>query len=329
LVYLVTGATGLVGNNVTRQLLERGHAVRVLVRRNSDPRPFEGLEVEKVEGDVCDAASVQRACHGVSAVVHSAGFVHFGWSHLDRHRAVNVEGTRHVAEAARGAAARLVHVSSVDALGVGSPDAPADEESPRTGKFPCHYAVTKREGEEAVRGEIARGLDAVIVNPGFMLGPWDWKPSSGRMLIEVARWFTPVSPSGGLTVCDVRDVAAAILTACERAPAGRQYILAGENITYFDFWCLIAEVCGGGKPWFRAGPALRWLGGGIGDLWYRLSGREVDMNSAGVGISSQFHYYRSTRAEAELGYQRRPPRQSIADAWQWFQEHGYVKARKR
>ena len=259
---LVTGGTGLVGNNVVRLLLERGNAVRVLVRPGADRRPFEGLDVERAEGDVCDAASVERACQGISTIVHSAGIVHFGWSGLERQRAVNVQGTRNVAEAARRAGARLVHVSSIDALGVARPDQPADEDSPRTGKIPCPYVLTKREGEEVVRSATAAGLDAVIVNPGFMLGPWDWKPSSGRMLLEVAQRFTPVAPTGGLSVCDVRDVAAAIVTAGERAPGGRQYILAGENLTYLAIWCLFAEVSGGQKPWFRAGPLMRWAPAG-------------------------------------------------------------------
>ena len=327
MTYLVTGATGLVGNNVVRRLLERGRAVRVLVRRDSDPRPLEGLDVERVFGDVRDAESVRQACRGVATVIHSAAIVHFGWTGLAAQREVNVQGTEHVAAAAREAHARLLHVSSVDALGVGHRDAPADEDSPREGKIPCTYVVTKREAETVVRGYIARGLDAVIVNPGFMLGPWDWKPSSGRMLLEVATRFTPLAPTGGLTSCDVRDVTDALLTACEKAPPGRQYILAGENLTYQQIWCLFAEVSGGSKPWFRAGPLMRFLGGCGGDLWGRITGREPDLNSASVRVTSQFHYYCSARAEAELDYRPRPFRQSVADAWAWFLEHGYV-ARK-
>ncbi|NLF73492.1 MAG: NAD-dependent epimerase/dehydratase family protein [Candidatus Anammoximicrobium sp.] len=329
MTFLVTGATGLVGNNVVRRLLERGQAVRVLVRRESDFRPLQGLEVERVWGDVRDADSVRQACRGVSAVVHAAAVVRFGWTGLEQDRAVNVRGTEHVAAAALEASARLVHVSSVDALGVGHRDAPADEDSLREGKVPCTYIVTKREAEAAVRRSVDRGLDAVIVNPGFMLGPWDWKPSSGRMLLEVARRFTPLAPTGGVTSCDVRDVVDGLLAACEKAPAGRQYILGGENLTYQQLWCLFAEVSGGSKPWFRAGPLMRVLGGYGGDLWGRITGREPDLNSAAVRATSQFHYYRSARAEAELGYRPRPFRQSVADAWAWFVEHGYVDDKKK
>jgi dihydroflavonol-4-reductase len=260
-------------------------------------------------------------------VIHAAAYIHFGWSGLEQLRAINVQGTRNVAEAAFRAGVRLLHVSSVDALGIGAPGVAADEDSPREGKFPCGYAVTKREAEQVVRGYIDQGLDAVIVNPAFMLGPWDWKPSSGRMLLEVARHFTPFSPSGGFSVGDVRDVVDALLTACEKASAGRQYILAGENCTYHDVWCLFAEVSGGGKPWMRAMRWMGFVGGCWGDLWGRITGHEPDINSAAVGFTRQYHYYSSARAEAELGYRRRPFRESVRDAWEWFVAHGYVKRR--
>ncbi len=321
---LVTGATGLVGNNVVRLLRDAGEPVRVLVRENSDPRPLEGLEVEVVNGDVCDAESVRRAMTGISRVVHSAGQVHIGWSGLKSQRAINVEGTRNVATAARAAKAKMVHVSSVDALGVGSPNRPADEESPRKGKVPCSYVITKRESEQVFLDEVSRGLEGVVVNPGFMLGPWDWKPSSGRMLLEVAKRFTPFAPAGGGTVCDVRDVAAGILAALQRGTVGRCYILGGENVTYLDLWKRICRLTGGTAPICRAGPLMRVIAGRSGDLIGKLTGREPDVNSAAVRMSGLFHYYSSARAQKELGYVVRPVEESIADAWTWFRAEGYA-----
>jgi dihydroflavonol-4-reductase len=321
---LVTGATGLVGNNVVRALLDQGQAVRVLVRESGDPRPLAGLTVEIAPGDVRDAASVQRACAGVSAVIHAAAIVHIGWSGREQQRAVNVEGTRHVAAAARQVAARLVHVSSVDALGLGRRGQPADEDAPRGGEILCPYVVTKRDAEQVVQEQVAQGLDAVIVNPGFLLGPWDWKPSSGRMLLQIACKFAPLAPTGGGTLCDIRDVTRGILAALERGQRGRNYVLGGHNLTYQAMWQLFADVTGGKPPWFRAGPLMRVLGGRGGDLWGKLTGREPDLNSAAVAMSSQFHYYSSARAQAELGYQLRPARETVEAAWQWFQDHGYA-----
>jgi dihydroflavonol-4-reductase len=325
---LVTGATGLVGNNVVRLLLEHGHTVRVLTRSTSDPRPLEGLPLEQVQGDVRDASSLLRAVQGVEYVVHSAAHVQVGWSGLDVQRAINVEGTRQVAEAARSAGARMVHVSSVDALGLAPGGEAADETTPRTGdgpsKTPCPYVVTKRESEVALREVIARGLDAVIVNPGFMIGPWDWKPSSGKMLLGVASQFAVLAPTGGCSLCDVRDVAAGILSALARGRCGENYILAGYNLSYLELWRLFARISHSRAPWMRMGPLQRIAAGRVGDLLSKLRGRELDVNSAAIAMSSLHHYYCSAKAERELGYHNRPAEETVQDAWDWFREHGYA-----
>jgi dihydroflavonol-4-reductase len=326
---LVTGATGLVGNNVCRMLLDRGDAVRVLARVSSDPRTLKGLDVETVQGDVRDEHQVRRAADGVDGVIHCAAHVRIGWTELDVAREINVQGTQHVAQAARAAGVRLVHVSSVDALSAGSPNRPACEDDRRPPKTPCPYVVTKRAAEEAVEAEMQQGLTATIVNPGFMLGPWDWKPSSGQMIVQLAGGFAPVAPRGGTSVCDVRDVAGGILAALDQGQPGRRYILAGQNMTYLELWRQIARVVGVRGPWMRMGPAVRWTAGAVGDLWTRCRGREGVVNSAAVAMSELFHYYSSDRARHELGYTVRPVRASIEDAWSWLREYGYVRSKDR
>jgi dihydroflavonol-4-reductase len=324
---LVTGATGLLGNNVVRMLLDRGAAVRVLARDTSDPRALEGLDLQIVRGDVCDAESVGRACDGAARVIHAAAYVQIGRAHLDRHRRVNVEGTRHVAESARSVGARMVHVSSCDAVGIISPDEPADEETPLAEPSPVPYVITKREAERVVLDQVEQGLDAVIVNPGFMLGPWDWKPSSGRMLLEVGSGRAFFAPRGWFSACDVRDVAAGLLAALERGQTGRRYILAGVTLTYLDAWRMFAQATGARRPWCRIGPiGLRIVGWG-GDLWTRLTGREPEVNSAAIALAALPKNYTSARAEKELGYHIRPIEETIRDAWAWFVEHGYTPAR--
>ncbi len=320
---LVTGATGFVGNNVVRLLIGR-RPVRVLVRKNCDPRPLMGLDVEIAHGDVRDMASVRDAFTGVTAVVHAAAQVHIGWTGLDLQRAINVEGTRNVATAALEVGARMVHVSSVDALGAGSPTQSADEEFSVVAKIPSSYVVSKRESEAVFQEMVSRGLHGMIVNPSFMLGPWDWKPSSGRMLLEVARRFTPLAPAGGSSVCDVRDAAAAILVALERGVPGRRYVLGGENLTYYELWKMIARLTGTRPPMGVAGPVVSRAAGLFGDLMTKLTGREPDVNSASVGLSNLFHYYDSTRAQRELGYVYRPAEETVVDTWHWFQAEGYV-----
>ena len=321
---LVTGATGLIGNNVVRLLLERGEPVRALVRESSDPRPFEGLDVETVNGDLRDETSVRYAMQGVSRVIHAAAHLWIGHTQLQLSRAINVEGTRHIAATARSLGIRMLYVSTVDTLGVGRRDQPATETEHFGEKAACSYVTSKREAEEVVRQELEEGLDATIVHPTFTIGPWDWKPSSGRMMLAVAQHYTPVAPSGGHTVADVRDVASGILSACEHGPTGEHYILGGESISYLDYWKRCAAVAVRRPPSIRMGPLVRLLAGRVGDLWSRVAGSESDINSAAIAISSQYHFYSSEKAERELSYAVRPLDNSIQDAWKWFVEYGYA-----
>jgi dihydroflavonol-4-reductase len=317
---LVTGATGLVGNNVVRQLLETQERVRVLVREGSPPEPLQGLDIEIIHGDVCDEKAARRACEDMSVVIHAAARVHIGWSCLDLLRRVNVEGTRHVAAAAHEVGARLIHVSSVDTLGVGSWEEPANEKTPRVGKTPCSYVISKREAEQVVHEFIDDGLDAVITNPSLMFGPWDWKPSSGRMMVEVANTFTPLAPTGAISVCDVRDAAAGIISAVENGRAGNNYILAGHNITYFDLWKKIAKVSGGGAPIARLGPITGIIAGKAYDVWGKVIGKEPDINSASIAMSRLYNCYHSDKAVNELDYKIRPLDDILDDAWQWHSQ---------
>lgn len=325
---LVTGATGLVGNNVVRLLLERGDKVRVLVRGSSASgaggRALQGLPVEICLGDVCQADTVRQACRGVQRVVHAAAHVQIGWTGLETQRAVNVGGTRNVAAAAAAEGARLLHVSTVNALGRGDHAHAANEDTPPGDSIPCPYVVTKCEAEQVLLEEVSRGLDATIVNPGFMLGPWDWKPSSGRMMLQVASGWAKLAPPGGNDICDVRDVAAGILTALERGQRGRRYILSGEYMSFLDAWRMFARIVGVKPPWFAAKRPGLWVYGHAGDLWGKLTGREPELNSAAVAMSKLEHHYSYARAAAELDYHPRPAQEAAEAAWAWFREHRYA-----
>jgi len=331
---LVTGGTGLVGNNVVRQLLGRGQAVRVLVRPaapgSAGDRALAGLPVERFVGGLDDEATLARAVAGSACVVHAAAMVHCGWRHLEEMRQVNVAGTRAIAQAARVAGARLVHVSSVDAIGLRADGQPADEETPPGVMPECPYVVTKREAEAVIREEVARGLDAVIVNPVYMIGPWDWKPSSGRMLLEVAAGRGLFAPPGSNDFVDVRDVATGILAALDRGQTGRRYILGGHRLSYLDAWRVFARAAGRMQPLGIAPRPIVHAAGMLGDVAGLFRGREPDVNSAATRMSMLDHNFTSRRAEQELGYHVRPFEETVDQAWAWFVERGYAQpARSR
>ncbi|HEV3136568.1 MAG TPA: hypothetical protein VGZ26_01665 [Pirellulales bacterium] len=184
--------------------------------------------------------------------------------------------------------------------------------------------LTKREAEQVILDFVAQGLDARIVNPGYMVGPFDWKPSSGRMLLQVARGWGVCAPSGRNTYCDVRDVVSGLLSAAQRGTPGRRYILGGEVLSYFQAWRIFADVTGGTPPMVPIGRILPMAGGYCGDLLTKLTGHEPDVNSAVTAISGQIRNFSSARAASELGYRPRLLRESATDAWNWFRQNGYA-----
>ncbi|MFM7205172.1 MAG: NAD-dependent epimerase/dehydratase family protein [Planctomycetaceae bacterium] len=325
---LVTGGTGLVGNNVLRMLAGEGRRVRSLVRSRSGERELAGVAAERITGDVTDPDAVRRAVAGARVVIHAAAVVHVGWSRLADMRRVNVEGTRLVAEAARREGARFVQVSSVNALGLTGDGTPADEETPFGNTVECPYVITKREAEQAVLEEVDRGLDAVILNPVFMLGAWDWKPSSGRMLLEVAQGKGLFAPPGSQHFGDCRDIAAAIIAAIDRGATGRRYILGGHHRSFLDAWTVFARVTGRRPPVCRAPQPLVRFAGRVGDLLGRCTGTEGPLNSAAATMSLLHQNFTSSRAQQELGYTLRPLEDTVEHAWRWFVDHGYATPRR-
>ncbi len=321
---LVTGATGLLGNNIVRTLVAQGVPTRVLLRSAPDVRCLADLDVERVTGDVRNPDEVSAACQGVSAVIHCAGIVQIGWSAAHGHREVNVDGARNVAACAHELNLRLVHISTVNSLAFGKHPSVADEDTPLTGQeVHCNYVLSKRAADREIRRRAQAGLNAVIIYPGFMLGPWDWKPSSGTMILEVARGRGVFAPRGGCSVCDVRDVAAGIATAARTPCLRERYVLAGHNVSYLELWREIAKVTGARQPALRVGPVAAHVAGRIGDWYGAVRGHEPLINSASIAMSSRHHYYSSDLARKAFHYEARDWRTTVADAWQWLCEYGY------
>ena len=321
---LITGATGFLGNNLVRALLKDGHEVAVTLRHSSNRKAISGLKVESFDIDLNKPNDVSMALSGSDVVIHSAAMIQLGWTKLQQSRKVNVEATATIAEAARRKGIRMIHVSSVDALGAATENEVGDEEKLNPPKPPCSYVVSKRESESAVILEVANGLDGVIVNPGFMVGPYDWKPSSGEMMLTVAKKFTPFAPAGGCSVVDVRDVADGIVSAIKHGQTGQRYILGGQNMTYLELWQLMASVAGSRGPKRKLPNWLAVLAGKSGDVFGKLFRNEPQVNSAATQMGQMFHYYSSAKAEKHLGYKIGSVEDALKDAWDWFVLHGYA-----
>lgn len=325
----VTGATGLVGANLVAALNEAGHTVRATRRARSDVSTLEQLKVEWAEADLADEPALAAAFEGAEIAFHCAAAVTVKRRVEPWIFDANVTGTGHVARAClRAGVRRLVHCSSTVTVGLGRDGVPADEESPwnlAAAGLDDAYATTKRQAEQLVLAESTRDLEVVVVNPGFMFGPYDNRPSSGRLLLEVVSRSVPGCSTGRNSFVDVRDVAKGMIAAAEQGRAGERYILGGHNMTYRELFAQVARVAGT-KPITRVIP--RWLArvpAVLGDLQETLTSSEPLLNGSTVawGYEPDF-VVSSQKARRELGYTLRPIDEAIAAALSWFRRAGMV-----
>ena len=319
---LVTGATGFVGWHVARCLLERGWPVRALVRPGSRVRE---LEVEAVRGDLRDPASVERAVSGCGVVFHVAADYRLWAPDPAEMFRSNVEGTRHVMQAARACGVeRVVYTSTVGVIGIPK-NGLGDEDTPV--RFRDMVGPYKRSKflAEVVAMEAGRsGLPVVIVNPTAPIGDHDFKPTpTGRIILDFLRGAMPAYIDTGLNFVDVRDVAEGHLLALERGRDGERYILGSENLTLEQFFQRLSAVSGLPAPRWRIPYAVAYAAALLSTGWARLTGRPPRAPLDGVRMARKKMFVSSARAMRELGYHPRPIDDALRRAVEWFRSHGY------
>jgi dihydroflavonol-4-reductase len=333
---LVTGSTGFVGANLCAALVAHGWSVRALHRASSRLTALEGIPVEHAIGDVNEPHSLAVAMRGCDVVFHVAAVADYWRQSAEKLYRVNVEGTRAVCQAALEAQiSRLVFTSSVASLGIPKPGQPADE-SHEFNLPPerFRYGHSKLLAEGVVHEFVARGLDAVIVNPSIILGPGDLNEISGSIVTQVARRRSAslVYPPGGVNYIDVQDVCAGQIAAAEHATllragrgrTGERYILAAHNLTHHEAMKTVAEVVGTpqpciGIPRVLVGPLAALL-----DLAAKIAGRPLPMNGDQMRLSTEMVYFDASKAIGELGLPQTPFRETVERTYQWYKAHGYV-----
>jgi dihydroflavonol-4-reductase len=315
---LVTGATGHIGNVLVRQLLERGQRVRAFVRPGSNRVALQGLDVECVPGDILDVGSLQRAMEGVSLVYHLAAKISLASGADAETETVNQEGTRNVLAVVNHAGVqRLVYASSIYALrvperGVVDEHLPFDPEHARG-----VYDRSKAAASLEVLRAAANGMDAVIVCPTAVAGPFDFHVSEvGRGILYNLNPGIKFYVDGAYDFVDVRDVAHGLVLVAEKGQRGENYILGGDRLTVRDVAECIWEAAGGWHTGF-------WLPDWAADLAAGILPLLMDnpivtpYSLAAVRSNSLISHEKALR---ELGFYPRPARQAILSAVRWWQE---------
>jgi dihydroflavonol-4-reductase len=325
---LVTGAAGHIGNVLVRQLLKGGSRVRALVLPGEDTRALDGLEVEMVTGDVLDLASLMKAMQGVEYVFHLAGIISIMPGRDDLMRRVNIQGTKNIIKAARASGVkRVLHTSSIHALsrdcrGVIDEQVPFDAHNPEG-----EYDRTKAEASIAVQAAARRGLDAVIVCPTGVIGPFDFR---GSEMGELLRGWMQKKPhvliEGAYDFVDVRDVARGMILAVEKGRTGEVYILSGEQIKLNRMKQLVQTVMGFTTATINIPMALARLVARMSPLYYRLTGQTPKFTTYSLDTVCSNSVISHAKASRELGYRARPLLKSVADTISWWRKNKSTEA---
>jgi dihydroflavonol-4-reductase len=324
---LITGATGYIGSAVVRVLLEKGAAVRCLVRESSNLKNLQGLEVELAFGDICDIDSLNHALSECETVYHLAALYANWLPNPGRMYQVNEEGTRNVLVAcSESEIKKVVYCSSVAALGAHG-KTPADE----TARFNLnatrdHYYISKFRAEQIALKYARAGLPVVIVNPSNPIGPRDLSPTpTGALIINIIKKKLPGYVDGGINLIDVGECARAIVSAMDKGRPGEKYILGNRNMTIKEYFDLIVKVAGRGMS-----PPIKlpkWLAVFSGYGYETLSHmtRKPPLTSASwVRVGSHYSWWDCKKAREQLDLGQRPIEESLAEAIEWFQGNGYL-----
>lgn len=318
---LVTGATGFVGSLLVRRLVAEGHRVRILRRELSKLDVLGGATFEEVVGDLADAESVERAVQGCHVVFHCAALIQYWDDQNAVQTAINVDGTRHLIEAAlRHRIERFIHVSSISAIGYELGGKLADENTIyNMGPICLNYADTKYAAERIVTEGVERGLDAVMVNPGSIYGAGD-----RRRTDYIKGLMAPFSSTGGIAVVDVEDVVDGCMRAWKQGKTGQRYVLISENLTFQEIGRTFARLAR------RTGPRIVLPGWLIRLVAYlaaplaRLTNRRWSLSPSMARAAHLRFYFSNARARQELGMSFRPFAETAQRTITWMRQRGFL-----
>jgi dihydroflavonol-4-reductase len=323
----VTGGDGLLGSNLVRELLNRDFQVSVLIQPGRKVQTLDGLEIERIEADLLDRDALIAASAGADAIIHVAALTNVWPSRGDIYHQINVVGTEHIIAAAlTHQVKRLVHVGSASAFFYGSKEAAGDESRVRhKTPYGLDYIDTKTAGQELVLQAVReKDLPAVVVNPTFMIGAYDSKPSSGAMIVALAKGKVPGYTAGGKNWVHVRDVAQGICLALEKGRIGECYIMGHENLSYQEAFSRMAKAIGKKPPRIGLPSPIVKFTGLLGSALGTLTGKTPALSYPMARVSCDGHYFSPAKAVRELGMPQTPIEEAAKDAYQWFQENGYL-----
>lgn len=320
----ITGASGHIGNCLVRELKKQGAGIKVLVHNfRSD---LDELDVEIIRGNLLEPESLNALCEGVDVVFHLAAQIDIGNRSIAQIYDTNITGTKNIIKAAKYARVKkFIHFSSIHAFQTEPSDSMLDETRPLVHSDKTIYEYTKAEGEREVMKAVKEGLNAIILNPTAVIGPFDLRGSLlGQALLKIYQNKLPFLVSGGYNWVDVRDVVAASLQAIESGRMGENYILSGKFCSLEELSVMISKISGCKIP-LIVPVSLARMACPFFKIYSFISKKEplYTYQSLNILVNSPTNIS-NAKAAKELAYKPRPLEQTLRDTFDWYKENNFI-----
>ncbi|MFX0072799.1 MAG: hopanoid-associated sugar epimerase [Candidatus Hermodarchaeota archaeon] len=325
---LVTGANGFMGSNVVRELLKDGETVRVTIRKNSDTRNIDDLNVVKVYCDIRDRKAVKEALKGCDTLYHTAAYFAHWSPNTQLFYDINVEGTKNILEEALSQGLeKVVYTSTSNTIGSHGAGNYVTEDAEFNGwEAKDHYAISKYLAEIEAIKICEKGLPLVIVNPTLVIGIRDRKPTpSGALIVDIANGDMPGYIEGAINIIDVEDVARGHIQAAQKGRIGERYLFGNENLFVGEFFNMIAEVAEVKAPKHKIPYRVALLVGYLSQVSSRITKKPPIVTVSQVRLGKMGEHFDCSKAVNELGLKQTPIKKTIEKAIKWFRENEYIK----
>ncbi len=326
---IITGADGVLGSNLVREFLSRDYEVSVfLLNGSKDPVTLSDLKLNYFYGNILDKETLCEAFEGQDYVVHAAASTIVYPARLDIINKVNIDGTQNVIDAViKNNVKKLIHVGTANSFSYGSLDKPGNETSPYKGDvYGLDYIDSKKKAQELVLAAVKeKAINAVVLNPTFMIGPYDSKPSSGSMIIALKKGKIPGYTIGAKNYIAVKDAAVAIANAIDLGKNGECYILGNHNMSFKKAFEVFANIVGSKPPKRKFPTKAVILYGSINSLLAKTLKFTPSVTRELAKISCEEQYYCSCKAKEELKMPTTPIEVAVKECYDWFLENGYIK----
>lgn len=326
---LVTGADGVLGSNLLRELLSREYNVRVFLEKNKKTPTIDELPIEKYYGNILNKKQLTEAFNDIDIVYHCAASTSVYPPRNEIVNQINIQGTNNIIECClEHEIKRLIYVGTANSFGFGDSKNNLGKENThyKSAKYGLDYMDSKQKAQENILHAVKeKKLPAIIINPTFMIGPFDSKPSSGAMILALYHGKIPGYTNGGKNYIAVKDVAIAMVNAIEMGCIGECYIVGNQNLSYQEAFELFAKTLNCKIPKRRLSKFVTISYGTINSFFAKIFKFNPTVTKELALISTENHYYSSEKAQRELNLPQTPIEHAVKESFEWFKENGYIK----